>query len=669
MDVSVIIINYNVRPFLQNALTSLRKSLETISAEIIVVDNASTDGSVEMIQSSFPDIKLIVNTRNAGFGSANNTAMKIASGRYFLLLNPDTLVQENTVSVMVEFFDKHAEVGIAGCQVLNPDGSLQLACRRSFPTPWVAFTKVTGLSSLFPDSSLFGKYNLTYRDPEQSYEVDAISGSFMFLRREVYAQTGGFDEQFFMYGEDLDLCYRVQQLGWKVSYVHSTKIIHYKGESARRSDIDEVKLFYEAMRVFVHKHLRRGIFTNIILRMGIGIREWFAFFGRAARPLSAAVVDFLIVGCSFILGEYLWLGSVFRFPGYAYPIIFTVPWCIISGAMFLSGLYTTRKNSLSVAASSVFVGYIILSALVFFFKQYGFSRMVVLISGLVNIVALPAWRFAVRVVSRSPENNRRSIFGRRTLIVGAESSGQEVLRKLRTRVDDGYDVIGFIDTTPKRIGEKIAGVEILGSIDNISKIALEERVSEVIFSTDILSYSQILSVIARTRSRALNYRLVPNSLEVIIGKTHIDELDDIPLVEIEYNIHKPLHRFAKRAFDIMGAVVLLIFTYPWVWARKRSGKSLGRFGTKLLLVPAVLRGTLSFVGPPSYGAMHTVAEYPEGIYFWGKIGLTGLVQINYHGDIRPEEYEKYNFYYAKNQTFWLDLEIIIKSLLLLVKNK
>ena len=152
MHLSVIIVNYNVRHFLENALASIEKASRGLDVETIVVDNASSDGSVEMLRSSFPNVRLIANPHNAGFGVANNQAMKIAAGEYFLLLNPDTIVQEDTFSVMLDFFREHGDVGMAGCKVLNPDGSLQLACRRSFPTPWVAFTKVTGLSSLFPRS-------------------------------------------------------------------------------------------------------------------------------------------------------------------------------------------------------------------------------------------------------------------------------------------------------------------------------------------------------------------------------------------------------------------------------------------------------------------------------------------------------------------------------------
>ncbi|MCL6098115.1 MAG: glycosyltransferase family 2 protein, partial [Bacteroidetes bacterium] len=199
-DLSIIIVNYNVKEFLLNMLDSVQKAAKTISAEIIVVDNASDDGSVESIKEKFPSIKLIVNEKNIGFGAANNIAMLHALGKYFLLINPDTIVREDTFTKMISFFEQNPEAGIAGCKVLNADGTLQLACRRGFPGPWTSFTKVMGLSTLFPKSRLFARYNLTYLDENKTYEVDAVSGAFMMMRKQVYDKIGGFDREFFMYG-------------------------------------------------------------------------------------------------------------------------------------------------------------------------------------------------------------------------------------------------------------------------------------------------------------------------------------------------------------------------------------------------------------------------------------------------------------------------------------
>ncbi len=669
MMVSVIIVNYNVRVFLENALLSVQKALKGIQGEIIVIDNASDDGSVEMVRQKFPAVKLIINECNLGFAAANNRAIKESKGNYLLLLNPDTILQEDTIKVMIDFLEKHPDVGLAGCKILNPDGTLQLACRRSFPTPWVAFTKIIGLSTLFPSTSLFGKYNLAYLDPDKSYEVDAVSGSFMFVRRIVIDSVGVLDEQFFMYGEDLDWCYRIKQAGWKIHYVHDTQVIHYKGESVRRSDIDEVKLFYEAMRVFVQKHFSRGFLSDFILRLGIALREGIAFIGKISKPIRAVILDLIIVDITLLLSEYFWFGKFFHFPSYGYPVILTIPALIIVGSMYFFGVYTKRKLSITHTTGSVILGYIILSAITFFFKQYGFSRMVVAISGGMNLFLLPGWRWIARAIFRSPEHRLRSLFGRRTIIVGIEKAGLELLSKLRARVDDGYEVVGFVDVTRKHIGEKVAGVEILGSIDNIGKVIEENRASEVIFSTDILSYTDILSVIGGSRNRSVNFRLVPSSLEVIIGKTHIDELDDIPLVDIDYNINHPLNRFSKRLFDVIFSAVLIVTIYPFVLVSKKSGKSMSRFAKRIILLPDVLRGGLSMVGPPDSSPKSSRNGSFRTSMYWGKFGLTGLVQLNYRDDLSLEEIEKYNLYYAKNQSFILDIEILLKTFMLFMKNE
>jgi O-antigen biosynthesis protein len=663
VQLSVIIVNYNVRAFLENALLSVQKAMFGVTGEVIVVDNASGDGSADMVRQKFPDVRLIANRQNVGFATANNQALRESKGEYCLLLNPDTIVQETTFRAMIGFFEQHPDAGLAGCRILNPDGSLQLACRRSFPSPWVAFTKISGLSSLFPSSALFGRYNLTYKSPDETYEVDAISGSFMFARRAVIESAGYLDENFFMYGEDLDWCYRVGKAGWKVYYVHATQIIHFKGESARRSSIDEVKLFYDAMRVFVRKHIRRGWTADLILRVGIALREAAAFFGRSIKPLRAVVADALVVDASIVAGEYCWFGKILHFPSSAIPIVLLVPPFVIVMALLWAGVYTRRKLSVTHSMGAVIVGYVILSALTFFFKQFAFSRMIVGISGIIAVIAVPGWRLAFRWFLRSPEHRQKSLFGRRTIIVGAGPSGQEILNKLRARISDGYDVVGFVDTSFRRMGELVAGVEILGSIDNIGKVIAEQRVSEVIFAAESLSYGDILSIIARSRNRTVNFRLVPTSMEVIIGKTHIDELNDIPLVEIDYNIDKPVNRLVKRLFDIACSLILLCTVYPFVAA----GEAGTKFRRKIRLIPKVLAGTMSMVGPPDYAPLRLRNSAVPS--YWGKIGLTGLPQINYHETISAEEFEKYNLYYAKNQSLVLDCEILVKSFLLLFHHR
>ncbi|MBM2840152.1 MAG: glycosyl transferase family 2 [Bacteroidetes bacterium] len=673
MDLSVIIVNYNVRQFLENTITSVMRAMEGLEGEVFVVDNASDDGSVEMVKSKFPRICMIQNKENVGFARGCNLGLKRAQGEYLLLLNPDTIVQEDTFHVMLSFFRETPNAGLAGCKILNPDGSFQLPCRRGFPTPWVAFTKIFGLSAMFPKSRLFGRYNMTYLSPDETYEVDAVSGSFMMVSRRAYESVGELDEQFFMYGEDLDWCYRVSQDGFKVYYVHTTKIIHFKGESTRRSNLDEVRIFYSAMQLFVEKHFSASFVVELFLTIGISFRAAIAALAKAARALALALVDFLLVDVALLAAGYIYRGHVLDFPSYAYPTVYTVPAAIIVFAMYVAGVYTTGKTSPGRAFMPVLVGYIFISAVVFFAKDFAFSRAVVIISGCISLVLLPGWRLGVKLVAKRG-GGRGSLFGVRTLIVGTGGSAQEVVRKLRARVDGSYDVLGLIATTRRQIGDKIAGLEVIGSLDNVGKVISERKVGEVIFSMDGISYSDILSVIARSNDRNVNYRLVPNSLEAIIGKTRIEELDTIPLVEIEYNLRKPTNRFMKRAFDLVCSFILLATAFPVVWLRRLINPStrLGIVGARVLLLPQVFSGRISLVGRPLSDPDDSLRwsgnPRHNGQSYLGPRGLTGLVQINLREGFEAEEIDRYKLYYAKNHSIGLDLEIIFKSLLTLLKN-
>lgn len=672
MDVSVIIVNYNVRQFLENTITSLSRALVGVKAEVFVVDNASDDGSVEMVRAKFPEVCLIPNKENLGFARANNQALKQATGKYLLLLNPDTIVQEDTIHVMLKFFKETPDAGLAGCKILNPDGTFQLPCRRSFPTPWVAFTKVFGLSALFPGSKLFGKYNLTYLSPDETYEVDAVSGSFMMITHEAYERVGGLDETFFMYGEDLDWCYRVNEAGFRVYYVHSTKIVHFKGESTRRSNFDEIRLFYDAMQLFVEKHFGGSAIAEFFLTVGIILRAGMAFLGKMGKPLALALVDFLLIDAALLAAEYIFRGRLFIFPSYAYPTVHIIPALIIVFVIYLVGGYTSNKLSISRAFTSVLTGFILISAVVFFAKEFAFSRAVVIIAGCISLVLIPGWRLVLTLLG-SRRTGKGSLLGTRTLIVGTGTSAQEVVRKLRTRVDGGYDVLGFIGMNRRQIGEKIGGLEVIGSLDNVGKVINERKVGEVIFSTDNISYADILSVIARSNDRNVNYRLVPNSLEAIVGKTRIDALDTIPLVEIDYNLRKPANLVAKRILDIVCAFALLITVFPVTWVKEKIAHSSrrGPVYSRILLLPQVFSGRISLVGrplsDPDDASRWNGSLHEKALAYLGPKGLTGLVQINMRKELDAEEIERYKLYYAKNYSLGLDLQIMFKSLLILTK--
>jgi len=273
-DVSIIIVNYNTSNLLKECIESIKNNAINICYEIIVVDNNSSDNSIDLIKNKFESLKIIINKINLGFARANNQGIKRSEGRYILLLNPDTVLLRDCLKKMVEFMDGHPEAGVAGCRVLNPNGTLQLACRRSFPAPSVSFYRLTGLSRLFPKSKTFARYNLTYYNPDVVQEVDAVSGSFMMIRRKAMNEVGMLDEQFFMYGEELDLCFRMKEKGWKVYYVPDAEIIHYKGKSSQQRKRKAVIDFHKAMYIFHKKHYADHTFflLNWIIILGITLR-------------------------------------------------------------------------------------------------------------------------------------------------------------------------------------------------------------------------------------------------------------------------------------------------------------------------------------------------------------------------------------------------------------
>jgi GT2 family glycosyltransferase len=263
MDLSIVIVHYRTYELTKQTIESVIRKDHHFSYQIYLVDNASQDGSLEKLREDFQEesenglIKFMANTRNSGFASANNLALQESNSRYVLLLNSDTVILNKCLSKCIDYLEKDENIGALGCKVLLPDGSLDKACRRSFPTFSVSFYRMTGLSSLFPKSKRFGKYNLTFLDENQTYEVDCLMGAFMMVRSEAIREVGLLDEEFFMYGEDIDWCYRIKSGGWKVVYYSDAEIIHYKGGSNNNQMKSKlIHEFYRAMYLFYNKHYR-----------------------------------------------------------------------------------------------------------------------------------------------------------------------------------------------------------------------------------------------------------------------------------------------------------------------------------------------------------------------------------------------------------------------------
>ena len=288
--VSVIIVSYKVRYYIEQCLNSVLRSVP--DAQILVVDNKSDDGSVEFLRERFPGAEIIANDFNAGFGKANNMALAKATGRYVLFLNPDTVVAERTIPGCIEYMDAHPEVGSVGVRMQYGNGRFALESRRSLPTLSVSFWHMTGLGKLFPKSRVFARYHRTYLDKDRECGIDVVSGAYMFVRKEVLDKTGGFDEAFFMYGEDIDLSYRILQEGYQNRYL-PLPIVHYKGESTNKTSYRYAQVFYDAMLIFFNKHFHRySRLFALLVRFVVGIRKIGTYVGENLHARSRRFTDY-----------------------------------------------------------------------------------------------------------------------------------------------------------------------------------------------------------------------------------------------------------------------------------------------------------------------------------------------------------------------------------------
>ena len=546
IDLSLIIVNYNVRGFLEALLRSVTRSMDELEVEVMVVDNHSSDGSVEMIRSQYPDVLVIENKDNPGFATANNQALKEYQGRYACLVNPDVLLQEDTLRTIVSFMDHRPDVGAAGCKVLNPDGSLQLACRRSMPTSMSAFFKLMGLSRLFPKNRLIGAYNMTYLDPDTTHDVDAVSGSFMVVRRETIDDVGLLDESFFMYGEDLDWHYRMRKKGWRVCYVPETRIVHYKGESSKQSPRNLTVEFYRAMYLFARKH-RSGYGLRImtwlihgLITLGIILKGAASITTGLLRQTTLPLVDLFIINITPLIATTIRIGSLTSLDEHSvisYLVVHGTYSMVWMSCFCLTGLYGYRRYSAAAAATAITIGFVIIAAITFFTPAFAFSRAVVLMAWVMNLFIIVGWRcIAGRLIGAR----------RRTLIVGTDEMARAIQANVRNALNDQYQVVAFLDSDPHVIGTKIQDIEVFDGNGHLSNTLDYHHIDEVIVASTSVTYQDILRLVSACTRLGVGLKLVSDDTQ------KSDTLETVSLVDVGEDPLTSFQRIIRRGLSKGG---------------------------------------------------------------------------------------------------------------------
>lgn len=606
MKVSIIIVNYNVCYFVEQALKSVQKAIEGIEAEVFVVDNNSVDNSVDHIRKEFPEVKLIANKDNVGFSKANNQAIKEATGEYVLLLNPDTVVEEDTIRKCVDFMDAHPDGGGLGVKMVDGSGIYLPESKRGLPTPWVAFYKISGLSSLFPKSKKFGRYHMGYLGEDETSEIEILAGAFMFMRSKTLDEVGLLDEDYFMYGEDIDLSYRITKGGYKNYYLPETRIIHYKGESTKKTSINYVFIFYRAMIIFARKHFSQKnawAFTAIInvaiyLKAGVDITLNFL---RSSTIYAADMA--LSYGALYALSRF-WEDS-YRPGGTAFdPVYYTTilpAYAIVWGlSNFFSG-GTDKPYKIGKMARGILVGTLLISAISNFGDDLRYSKAIIVMGGAATFVVYIINRLFEQLID-SGRFKLSTEETKRVAIVGSPDESSRVMSLLKT-LSTSVEPIGYISPNDDDVKKDLC----IGTLDQINESVKIHNIHEIIFCSKDINTNDIIGFMTTIAPNTVDYKIVPTDSDYIIGSNSKNEQGDLYTIEIKLNITQKHSLRNKRVFDLAfaaGCLATLVFNIWFVKNPKGYVKNIFQvlFGKKSwvgfslrddITLPSLRKGVLS----------------------------------------------------------------------------
>ena len=547
MELSIIIVNYNVKYFLDHCLCSVQKAIKSIDAEVLVIDNNSPDNSVEYLEPLFNNVTFIKRSENLGFGKANNLGLEMAKGRYVLFLNPDTLIQEDTLHKCIAAFEQDEKIGAIGVRMIDGSGKFLKESKRSFPSPATSLFKLFGLAALFPKSPVFSKYHLGHLSEHKNHEVDVLSGAFMMVRKAVLDKTGGFDKDFFMYGEDIDLSYRIQEAGYKNLYLADTSIIHFKGESTNKGSLNYVKMFYQAMEIFVQKHYggaRKNVFI-FLLHLGIRLRAFLSVVAGFIKKIGLPVIDFIVFLSCFWLAKGFWNNFIktdTEYSGGMLWIAFSVFSVLYLVAGWLWGLYDKAgyrtKNVIYAGAFAIVVLLALYSLLP---EHLRFSRGIILLGSVLGFTGILILRlFLVKTKVVQPSQKKAVNFA--GLVAGSRNDYEAILKILKARSEEE----SFIAFT--------------GDMQELKALQHQTQARKIIFATGSLGYKKVIKAIGEMPGN-LRYRFYNTSGKTIIGSHSRDESGAAESYNKYFRLNDPFYRRMKRLFDIVSSLLLLV-TFP-----------------------------------------------------------------------------------------------------------
>lgn len=648
MKLSVIIVNYNVKYFLEQCLKSVIVASKNIESEIFVVDNNSVDGSVQMLKTNFPDINVIANKENVGFSKANNQAIKLAKGEYILLLNPDTIVEPDTFEKCIDYMDKHQDTGGLGVKMIDGKGKFLPESKRGFPTPMVAFYKIFGLSALFPKSKRIGKYHLGYLSEDDINEVEVLAGAFMLIRKTVIDKIGLLDEDYFMYGEDIDYSYRIIKAGYKNVYFPKTRIIHYKGESTKKSSINYVFVFYKAMIIFAQKHFsqKNARLFSVLINLAIYLRASLSIFKRFLNRIIIPVIDFAIIWTGMYFLQNFWSHEYLSADFEYYPkeyILYIIPIYIF---LWLSSFYFIGGYDKPYKISRIFQGIaygtiVILVIYSLLDSSYRFSRAIIILGAIWSIFSLLLIRIVLHFIPG--KSFRLNISeNKRFAIVGDKDETLRVAELLRnTNINPGF--IGLVDIDNNNKSENI-----IGNITQLKDIIDIYNINEVIFCAQSITANEIINYMSQLNDKSIDYKIVPPKSMYFIGSNSINTTADLYVIDIN-GITKPVNKRNKRLFDFISALIFILLLPLFIVIQKKPLN----FLINLIMVLFAGKTWVGFYNIES----NNKTKIPKI-----KKGVLSCCSLVSNDKLNEETIHKLNLLYSRDYNIQNDIKIILKNI-------